>query len=94
LVRNYRVKSGEIDLIAQHGQYIIFVEVKLRSSAVFGLPRESVGYSKQQKIIKTAMHYIAKNKLHDQDFRFDVIEVIEISEGTQKINHIENAFGV
>jgi len=91
LERNYRTRTGEIDLIARHGDYIVFIEVKCRSGVGYGYPRESVGVAKQRRIIKTAMHYIAARGLDNQDFRFDVMEVFAYSEQVQ-INHIENAF--
>ncbi|MCL2578328.1 MAG: YraN family protein [Defluviitaleaceae bacterium] len=93
LERNYRLRTGEIDLIASHGGYIIFIEVKLRSGLHFGFPSESVGGAKQQKIIRTALHYIAAKNLNNQDFRFDVIEILE-KNGRINVNHIENAFGM
>jgi len=92
LKRNYRVRTGEIDLIIRENNYIIFVEVKFRAGLNFGSPSEAVGSTKQQKIIRTAMHYIAVNNLENQDFRFDVIEVLE-KNNRISINHIENAFG-
>jgi putative endonuclease len=93
LARNYRIRSGEIDLIARDGEYIAFVEVKFRTGAGFGLPRESVTAAKQRKIIRAALHYIAAKNLHSQDFRFDVIEVFQ-ENGQVSVEHIENAFGV
>ena len=93
LHRNYRVRTGEIDLIVRAEDYIIFAEVKFRTGLGFGFPSEAVGSAKQQKIIRTAMHYIAVNKLENQDFRFDVIEVIE-KNNCISINHIINAFGI
>lgn len=93
LKRNYRVRTGEIDLIARHGSYTVFIEVKFRSCLNFGLPCEAVSHAKQQKITHTAMHYIAVNNLENQDFRFDVIEVFE-ENGRIHVNHIENAFGM
>jgi len=92
LQRNYRVRFGEIDLICRASGVIIFAEVKFRRGAGFGSPAEAVGYAKQQKIIQTAMHYIAENNLCDNDFRFDVIEVLE-ENGRIFVNQIENAFG-
>ncbi|MCL2216756.1 MAG: YraN family protein [Defluviitaleaceae bacterium] len=92
LERNYRVRTGEIDLIARDGEFIVFVEVKYRRNLSFGLPREAVGGAKQQKIIHTAMHYISAKKLSSHDFRFDVVEILE-QNGQIFANHIENAFG-
>ncbi len=84
---NFSCKLGEIDIIAQKDDYIIFVEVKARSSSAFGLPREAVTYQKQQHIKRTALFYLQKTKNLDKFCRFDVIEILG-----DKISHIENAF--
>ena len=91
LERNYRIKSGEIDLIAQNKENIVFVEVKFRKNLNYGYPCESVGNAKQKLIISTALHYIAVNELNNHNFRFDVVEVIE-QNGRLYAKHIENAF--
>jgi len=91
LARNYRIKTGEIDLVAFKDTYVVFTEVKFRRNFTYGEPLESVNYAKKKQIIKTAMHYITKNALHQADIRFDVIEVTNIG-GKYDINHIENAF--
>ena len=88
---NYRLRTSEIDIIARDNCYVVFVEVKLRCGSSFGLPRESVGSKKQKKIINAAMHYISTNNLHSQDFRFDVVEVVEQG-GRLLVNHIADAF--
>jgi putative endonuclease len=85
----YKIKSGEIDIIARLNDEILFVEVKARSSIKFGYPSEAVNYKKQLKIISVAKYYILKNKLEHIKVRFDVIEVYLKN---NKINHIENAF--
>lgn len=93
LAKNYRIKSGEIDLVAQHDNYIIFIEVKYRRGLTYGRPSEAVTSTKQQRIIKTALHYIATRESTEQNYRFDVIEIL--SQGAEtEINHIENAFDV
>ena len=91
LARNYRLRSGEIDLVAQDGACIVFVEVKFRKSLSFGLPREAVGYAKQKRIISTALHYLTSHRLTESDIRFDVVEVLE-QHGQLYASHIENAF--
>ena len=88
---NFSVSSGEIDLIMKDEHYIVFIEVKYRRGLAYGFPREAVGFRKQQKIIKTAMHFIARQQLQNQDFRFDAMELIDTPDGLI-INHIENAF--
>ena len=91
--RNYRIRTGEIDLIAKAEGYIIFIEVKYRRGLSYGYPREAVGRAKQKSILRTALHYISTRGLTNQDFRFDVVEVLE-KEGRIFVNHIENAFEV
>ena len=92
LERNYRLRSGEIDLIASEGEYILFIEVKYRTGTSYGYPRESVNALKQQKIKKTALHYINFKKFSDDiGFRFDVVEIID-QDGVLETTHIENAF--
>jgi len=71
---NYRSRFGEIDIIAQDGQYIVFVEVKARSENSFYMPREAVTEDKQEKILKTAALYIRAYPSNLQP-RFDVVEV-------------------
>lgn len=91
--RNFRLKCGEIDIIAKKDGCTVFAEVKTRRSTAYGQPSEYVDYRKQMKIRKTAMCYI---KSLDTDMRFDVVEVLyDNVHGEFKvksINHIENAF--
>lgn len=89
LKKNYETPFGEIDIIAQDNDYIVFVEVKTRTSEEYGLPCQAVDKKKQQKYYKIATHYLQREKKMDSLCRFDVIEV----ENTE-INHIFNAFGV
>ena len=92
----YRTRQGEIDVIAENKDYVVFVEVKLRKSSEFAEAREFVTYSKQKKLILAANSWIAKSETLKQP-RFDVIEVYA-PEGTEtrtpQLNHIENAFVV
>ena len=71
--RNYRTRHGEIDIIAQDGEYTCFVEVKLRKSADFGAPGDFIDERKQQKIIKTAQYYAVKKGIYDTPMRFDAV---------------------
>lgn len=91
LERNYRGRVGEIDIIAKIGTYIVFTEVKYRRNDEMGLPKESVNWQKQQKILDTAKEYITENGLTEVDFRFDVAEVMEV-DGRKFFHYIENAF--
>jgi len=74
LDKNYRCKLGEIDLIMQHEDTLVFVEVRLRSHPAFANAAESVTIRKQQKIIYAAQHYLQQHRLTDKAIcRFDVI---------------------
>lgn len=89
LETNYRINSGEIDIIAKINEELVFIEVKSRTSTKFGYPAEAVDYRKIRKIVNTAKYYILKNNLNNVPIRFDVIEIYL---NDKKINHIVNAF--
>jgi putative endonuclease len=87
--KNYRSRFGEIDIIAWEGKTLCFVEVKSRASLDFGSPAEAVNHTKQQKIIKSAAHYLS-TQFEDQNIacRFDVVSVVD----KQLPDLIRNAF--
>lgn len=94
VARNFRIRSAEIDIIAQLDNVIVFVEVKARSNIRHGLPVEAVNLRKQKKIIEAAGVFLQDEKFCDCACRFDVVEVYLRGEHVEKINHIENAFEV
>lgn len=90
LERNYRYKHSEIDLIVRKANWLIFVEVKTRSSSAFGHPEEFVDYHKVKKILEGAEHYMyAIDWQHN--VRYDIVSVF-LKEGEPEIVHIEDAF--
>ena len=90
IISNYRCKMGEIDLIMRDKEYFVFVEVRARSSLVHGSAIESITYSKQQKIIKTATFYLLTHGLMDKHpVRFDVVTFEGKNAG---LNWVRNAF--
>ena len=91
LCQNYRNRLGEIDIIAQDGQVIVFIEVKTRKSRQYGQPAEAVEMHKQHKITQTAKSYLSRYGLWHRPCRFDVIEVMPSSAGFH-IHHIQHAF--
>lgn len=93
LAKNYRVRRGEIDIIVQDGECIVFVEVKTRRSLRFGLPQEAVTIQKQRQISKVALAYLQAQNLLDTPCRFDVI-AIHLSPQLEllKLEQIESAF--
>lgn len=88
--KNYTTRYGEIDLIAQKDEYLVFVEVKTRKSNYFQLA-SVVTPSKQKKIVKSAKLFIMTNQVYDKVCRFDVATVLE-HQGNHEIEYIPNAF--
>ena len=86
LARNFVSPGSEIDLIADDGRVVAFVEVKLRLGS-YASGREAVTKAKQKRICKGAMYYMMRNGLMNRQARFDVIEI----QG-ERVTHIENAF--
>lgn len=89
--RNYRVRSGEIDIIAQKDELLVFVEVKTARSDEFGAPAAWVDERKQRRIGRAAEIYLARNRIDDLDCRFDVIAV-DLAMRPPRIEHLEDAF--
>ena len=74
--RNFRAHKGEIDIIAEEDQYLVFVEVKFRAKNSFGYSAEAVGIHKQKVIYKVAENYIALHPEYiEHPCRFDVIAI-------------------
>ncbi len=95
VARNYHSRWGEIDIIAQDDQYILFVEVKTRAENAMGHPLEAVTQTKQQKIIKTALQYLSEHpEAMELQPRFDVAGLITRRTGMQikEVIYIPNAF--
>ena len=87
---NYKNKIGEIDIIAEAGKYIVFVEVKARLSRAFGDPLEAIDFRKQDKIRKIANLYLMTHKKMNRPCRFDAIAVL--GNDDSEIRHIADAF--
>ena len=87
LKHNYRCRQGEIDLIARDKEYLVFVEVKYRTTDRYGSPLEAVNVRKQQTIRKVAEVYLLTRKQTDCEVRFDVVGICG-----DDIRHIKDAF--
>ena len=85
---NFSGKHGEIDLVMQENDEIVFVEVKTRTSLEFGNPAEAVDSDKINHILKTAKYYLYSNRIENANMRFDIIEVF-IYKGRYRVNHIK-----
>lgn len=91
LDRNFRSKNGEIDIIAEDGAIIVFIEVKTRHVGGFGTPGEAVTLKKQQKIIRTAQFYLV-GKRRQILTRFDVLEIYYKTKEMYRIRWLKKAF--
>ncbi len=75
LVRNYRSPMGEIDLVAQDGECLVFVEVRTRHGDLWGTPEESVTKAKQARLLRVAESYLAEKEAWEVDWRIDVVAI-------------------
>lgn len=90
--RNYRGRSGEIDIVARDGACLVFVEVKTRSDQRFGTPFEALTPRKQAKLHRVALEYLGEHGGVDQHCRIDVVGVAAGDE--TKVELLQNAFDV
>lgn len=92
LETNFRTPFGEIDVIAKHGDFTVFVEVKTRASSSLGPPFLSVTKAKQRRMVKNALSYLKGRGLIDSSWRIDVVSVtIDYHNNAADIELIENA---
>jgi len=89
--RRHRSRHGEIDIIAEDRRCVVFIEVKLRTTDLFGEAFEAVPRWKQRRIIAVALDYLARNELLDRPVRFDIAAVDERA-GALTVEIIEDAF--
>lgn len=91
--RNFRLRSGEIDLIMYEGAVLVFIEVRSKKALDHGSPLETVNYAKRRQIEKTARQFLARQKISDDvRCRFDVIGISFRNGAAPEINHVSNAF--
>ena len=96
LERGWRCRAGELDLVAQDGDTVVFIEVRARAAgakvaARQSAARQSFGFGKQTRVARAALHYIQDRKLRNRRFRFDVI-AIELGASETRLEHIKAAF--
>ncbi len=95
ITRNFRLRTGEIDIVARRAQTVVFCEVKARNSKELGEPFEAVTKYKQKRLRRLAQAYLQKAESHNVpinefDYRFDIVSIVFSPE--PEITHIENAF--
>jgi len=93
--RNYRIKGGEVDLIALENENTLhFIEVKTRSNRRFGDPLESIDAYKRKRLSKAALVYLMKHPEYEKKSKFFSVIVIDLSDEASRIDFYPNAFGV
>ena len=94
LERNFRSNQGEVDIIAEDGDFLVFIEVKNYSFRSYGMPQASIRKSKRENIIHAARFYLHRRRITDKFCRFDVLTIYWEMEGGRKVELIKDAFRV
>lgn len=90
VARNWTFSGYEIDIISEHKEYIVFVEVKTRHSKQWGDPSDAITRQRMRRMVRAASHYLKMEQI-DKPARFDVVAVV--GDGASfEIEHIEDAF--
>jgi putative endonuclease len=90
LARNWHCPAGELDIIAEHQEYIVFVEVKTRTGAAPEYAFMNITQHKRSRIIAAAHAYLAESGLEDRFWRIDAIGITLGQQGKQIIQHVED----
>lgn len=90
--RNWRCRSGEIDIVAWDGEVLVLSEVKTRRSLKAGLPEEAVSPSKQRRLVRLARAYLAQTQRCPRAVRFDVVAIHVLAEDRALLRHHRDAF--
>jgi putative endonuclease len=94
LERRWRWRGGEIDLVAEEGELLVFVEVKTRSGEDCGWPAEAVTARKRRRMARTALGYLSRRGWLERPSRFDVVEVVAEPGARPTVRHIRDAFRI
>lgn len=92
LARNHRCPRGEVDIVAERGDVLAFVEVRSRSDHGLGSPAETIGHEKRRRLVAAGIDFAARHGLlESRAIRFDVIGVIDRGDALE-IDHLPGAF--
>jgi len=93
LTRNFRCKTGEIDLIMVDSDgTLVFVEVKTRANENFGPSESAVTAAKKTRMFRAARYFLSSHKIDGRPYRFDVVTIVLAEKGPAEIRHYENVF--
>lgn len=89
---NWRCKAGEVDIVAEDEDVLVFIEVKTRSNCEKGLPEEAVDAAKRKRYERIAAYYLSKHEFVDKVVRFDVISILVVASDRAFLRHHRDAF--
>lgn len=90
--RNVSMRGGELDVVVQKGELLVFVEVRMRSTALFGDPSDTISFAKRRKVVRAATLYLQRHRLWGRcEVRFDVITVVGRGQNAT-VEHLPGAF--
>jgi putative endonuclease len=90
--RNVSMRGGELDVVAEKGELLVFVEVRMRSTAIFGDPSDTISFAKRRKVVRAAILYLQRHRLWGRrEVRFDVITVVGRGQNAS-VEHLPGAF--
>jgi len=93
LARRFRTRHGEIDLVVETDEILVFVEVKARSGVGYGRPAEAVDRTKRARMASAAEAYLQRATAFDRTCRFDVVEVrVDRRTGRLLVEHLADVF--
>ena len=92
LERRYRTEYGEIDIVAQDGEVLVFVEVRAKASGEFGSAAESVTDAKKRRVARMAADYLTRHDVRDRPCRFDVVAVDDALSDSPQVTVYPDAF--
>jgi len=92
LERRYRTEYGEIDIVAEHGDTLVFVEVRARATGEFGRAAESVTDAKKRRVTAMAVDYLARRRITNRPCRFDVVAIDNALSDAPEIAVYQSAF--
>ncbi|MHC4125643.1 MAG: YraN family protein [Planctomycetota bacterium] len=93
LARNFRCKTGEIDLVMVDADgTVVFIEVKTRTNEDFTSAESVITSAKKKRVNRAARFFLASNRIENRPFRFDVVTIVLDRTGAEQLKHYENAF--
>ena len=91
VARKHRCPRGEVDLVVEQGELLVFVEVRTRATRAFGGPEETVGLAKRRRVVSAARDFLARWRGPPRGARFDVVAVVDHPDGP-RLAHFPGAF--